>query len=174
MFDAETNQQLDHFDVDVWDARGWAMLNPNQDLELQKLLPNVDSAEERRSIAKSHVRKCLLRAKRFHRSLDVPATPPDGVTIHLFAGDAIPTTDRLASHLVDRSIVPTHESPGDRTVTRRSALADQRTEESWRPQLRSPIKLHDVRFIFADHFGLTSVPEFTDNVLYILLEAPRP
>jgi hypothetical protein len=38
----------------------------------------------------------------------------------------------------------------------------------------SPIHFSNVTFLFTDHIGLTSDPAFTDNVLYQLLEAPRP
>ena len=64
------------------------------------------------------------------------------------------------------------EYAGDRTVTRRSAQADRRTPENWTPTLQSPIRFHDIRFLFDDHFGLTRDAEFTDNALYMLLEDP--
>lgn len=33
----------------------------------------------------------LLKAKQLHQALDIPAAPPPGVTLHLYAGDAIET-----------------------------------------------------------------------------------
>ena len=172
VFDAETDEPLDHFDIEIWDARGWGMLNPNQDVVLQQLLPDVKSEAERRAIAKTHVAACLLRAKNFHTALNIKAAPPQSTSIHLFAGDAIPTTATLNSNLKERTLESRSVKPGDRTVTRVSAMADWRTETHWHPMMQSPIKLRDVRFLFDDHFGLTQSPEFTDNALYLLLEDP--
>ena len=61
-------------------------------------------------------------------------------------------------------------SPGDGTVTRASALMDERVGGYWTPVLESPIKWSNVMFLFTDHLGLTKSPAFSDNVLYILLE----
>ena len=172
VFDSETDEPLNHYDVETWEQRGWGMLNPDQDHVLQQLLPDINSADQRRAIAKSHVARCLERASNFHQALNFPADPPAGTTLHLFAGDAISTIDTLTSDLAQRTLLPRTELPGDRTVTRKSALADQRTKQSWTPVLQSPIKFHDVRFLFDDHFGLTRDAEFTDNALYLLLEDP--
>ena len=171
VYDEATGEPLDHFDVETWDQRGWGLLNPDQDYVLQQLLPNVESAVERRQFAKAHVQECLSRAIGFHRALNVPGVPK-GTTIHLFAGDAIPTVDTLSSNLEKRTLAPRTEVPGDRTVTRKSALADQRFSEAWTPAVQSPIQFTDVRFLFDDHFGLTREAEFTDNALFLLLEDP--
>jgi hypothetical protein len=52
---------------------------------------------------------------------------------------------------------------------------DERYTEGakWSPRLVTPIKWSSVNFLFTDHLGLTKDPAFTDNVLYLLLEAPR-
>ncbi len=173
VFDSESGNPLNHYDIETWDRRGWGMLNPDQDPVLQQLLPEVDSAEERHSIAKAHVARCLERAYALHRALNVRASPPEGTTIHLFAGDAIPTVETLTSNLKERTLTTRSESPGDRTVTRKSAMADQRTEQVWAPTLISPVQFRDIRFLFDDHFGLTRNAEFTDNALYMLLEDPN-
>lgn len=172
VFDEQSGKALDHYDVETWDRRNWGMLNPTQDPVLQQLLPDVDSAEQRRAIAKEHVGECLARAKRFHQLLNVPAAPPAGTTLHLFAGDAIATVETLNSNLQRRTLTARTEAPGDRTVTRKSTLADQRTADLWFPSIQSPIWFRDVRFLFDDHFGLTRDAEFTDNALYLLLEDP--
>jgi pimeloyl-ACP methyl ester carboxylesterase len=172
VFDEETGQPLNHFDIETWDRRGWGLLNPDQDARLQQLLPDVESAEQRRAFAKNHTQQCLAKAYRFHAALNVPASPPAGTTLHLFAGDAISTVETLNSNLKQRTLSPRSESPGDRTVTRRSVLADQRTEQNWTAALVSPVRFKDVRFLFDDHFGLTRDAEFTDNALYMLLEDP--
>ena len=58
-------------------------------------------------------------------------------------------------------------------MTRASALMDERIGGTWSPRLRTPIVWSGVYFLFTDHLGLTKDPAFTDNVLFILLEAPR-
>jgi len=40
----------------------------------------------------------------------------------------------------------------------------------WSPRLVSPIDWSQVMFLFRDHLELTKNPEFTDNVLFVLLE----
>lgn len=172
VFDSETGQPLDHYDVETWDRRGWGMLNPDQDSVLQMLMPDVSSAQERHAIAKAHVSECLRRAASFHAALNFSAAPPASTTFHLFCGDAMPTVDTLTSDLKNRTLLPRSKSPGDLTVTRKSTMADQRTSASWCPTLQSPIQFKDVRFLFDDHFGLTRDAEFTDNALYLLLEDP--
>ena len=172
VYDEETKETLDIYNIETWDRRGWGMLNPDQDHVLQQLLPEVSSAEERRQIAKDHVQECLKRAITFKDAINIPAAPPEGTTLHLFAGDAIPTVDTLNSNLKDRTLGPRSKSPGDRTITRTSAMGDKRTAENWYPVLQSPISFNDVRFLFDDHFGLTRDTEFTDNALYLLLEDP--
>ena len=172
VYDEETGRPLDHFDIETWDRRGWGMLNPDQDHVLQQLLPDVSSASKRREIAKTHVHACLDRAIAFQKALDVPAEPPQGTTLHLFAGDAIATVKTLHSNMKDRTLNPRSHAPGDSTITRQSALGDQRTSDNWYPAVKSPVSFDDVRFLSADHFGLTRSSGFTDNLLYLLLEDP--
>ena len=172
VFDAASDDPIDLYDVENWDRRNWGMLNPDQDGVLQQLLPEVESAAERRAIAKSHVQRCLVRAKAFHEALNVPAQPPAGTTIYMFAGDALPTVETVSSDLLNRTLTVRSVSPGDNTVTRNSALADRRTEANWTPALQTPVHFSEVRFMFDDHFGLTRDAEFTDNALYLLLEDP--
>ena len=116
--------------------------------------------------------ECRERAYSLHEALNYPATPPEGTSFHLFAGDAIPTVETLTSNLAERTIVSRSEAPGDRTVTRKSTLADRRTSENFGPSLETPIKFDDVRFLFGDHFELTRDAGFTDNALFLLLEDP--
>jgi hypothetical protein len=67
------------------------------------------------------------------------------------------------------------KSPGDGSVTRDSALMDERLAETatWSPRVNSPIHFQSVNFLFTNHRGLTADPAFADNVLYLLLESPR-
>ena len=59
-------------------------------------------------------------------------------------------------------------------MLRSSALLDERAAQGWTPWLKTPIDWSHVLFLPHDHLGLTRSATFRDNVLYWLLEAPRP
>jgi hypothetical protein len=63
-------------------------------------------------------------------------------------------------------------APGDSVVLRSSALMNERPRDNPHSRLVSPIKWTQVFFLFSDHRKITRYPEFTDNLLYILLESP--
>jgi phosphatidate phosphatase PAH1 len=75
------------------------------------------------------------------------------------AGDAILTGSGIKVDKTTGKYVVSQYNPGDGTVTRSSALMDERVGSYWTPKLISPIKL-------------TKSPAFSDNVLFILLEEP--
>ena len=156
----------------LWKQMGWGLAAKDQDRILARLLPDVSDPAERRNIALAHLAKVLRRAERFQEALDADATPPSGLEIHLVAGDAEPTSSVITASR-DGRVEVSGFAPGDGTVTRASALMDERLGGQWTPRLRTPIAFTSVRFIFADHLGLTKDPAFTDNMLYLLLEAPR-
>ena len=166
---------LNLYDINVWEQFGWGMLSEDQDALLSALLPKIADKTQRRTIARDHVQKCLARAQSFHAALDQPATPPAGVELHLFAGDAFPTPAKMLINPQSGKIDEIFTQPGDSTVPRTSALLDERlpTDRPINPRLVSPMRLTSVRFLFADHFGMTEDPAFTDNVLYLLLVEPR-
>ena len=67
------------------------------------------------------------------------------------------------------------EAVGDGTVTRASALMDERlgrTGAAWSPRLRSPVPWAHATFLHENHLGLTQSATFADNVLWLLLERP--
>ncbi len=167
-------QSVPIFDIATWEKYGWGLLAANQDKYLKYLLPDIADARERRSIAKDHLRKCLEQANQFQNLLDVPADPPVGTTIHLIAGDS-EQTDALLEVSEKGEVTVTETAPGDGTVTRRSALMDERdvNAQQWSARLQTPVDWRSVNFFFAEHLDLTSNVEFTDNLLYLLLEAPR-
>ena len=168
----ETGAPLDIMDPALWEQMGWGLADPRQDKFLVHLMPNVSDSNERRSIALDHLKKSLKRADQFQRSIDFPAEPPDSLSLNLIAGDAVPTD---ASVTVDKStgkIKAIEKAPGDGSVLRSSALMDERIGNEWTPKLVTPIKWSNVMFLFTDHLGMTKDPEFTDNVLFLLLEKP--
>ena len=165
---------LDPLELATWERFGWGLAGPEADAELAVLLPEVTDPAERRRIARDHLAKSLARARQLHAALDVPTVPPPGLTLHLFAGDAEATPAVLTADAQGHLRV-TATAPGDGTVLRTSALMDERqTGGDWRPGVVSPIAWSEVTFLFADHLALTRDPAFTDNILYRLLESPRP
>ncbi len=165
---------VDPFDPQVWDELNWGLLDPKQSKFLQWLLPDVASPADRRAIALDHVRKSLGNARQFQAALHVPATPPPSLRIHLITGDAVATPSAVRFDPKRRKLVTVRKNAGDGRVTRRSALADHRSPDAMHQELRSPIQWQQVTFIFDDHLGMTSNPQFIDNILYTLLEEPRP
>ena len=158
-------------DPSLWEEKQWGLANPENAGTLHWLLPDVEKAADRRRIALDHQRKCLVRAKRFQEALDKPADPPPGTDLFLFAGDAAATLRTV--EVTGRTIASVGWGQGDGTVLRSSAVMDEREDGTWEPRVRSPVAWRQVVFLFTDHLGLTRSDEFTDNVLYVLLEAPR-
>lgn len=173
VIDKDTAQPIDLFDPDTWARLGWGLADPREARIIEQLLPEIESADERRAVALEHLQKCLAKAEQAHRALDVPATPPPGLTISLVLGDAHPTPDILAVDARTGKLSVHTTSPGDNTVTRTSALMDERIGGPYVPRLRSPARFDSVLFLAADHLGLTRDPLFTNFVLYTLLEQPR-
>lgn len=167
----EAGAPIDLFDAGVWVERGWGLADPSQDAELARLLPEVGSAVERRRIAIDHLRRSLGRAARIHAALDQEASPPTGTTIHLAAGDATMTPASVTIRDGSTKLTAKQLRPGDGTVTRSSALMDERETGEWSRRVRTPIHWASVLFLPGDHLGMTSDPTFTDNILYTLLQA---
>ncbi len=169
--DAETREPIDLFDVATWQHYGWGLADPGEMKVLRWLLPDAETDEDRKRIALDHLAKCLARAEQFHRAIDVPATPPPGLEMDLFAGDAIPTPN-IVGVTKKGKLKVLEKAPGDNTVTRASALMDERVGSEWRPRLDSPVEWDRIQFLAEDHLGLTKSTEFSDNLLFLLLESP--
>ena len=170
LVDADENA-VDLFDPEVWIAHSWGLADPRQDAELRKLLPGVASAAERRRIALRSLRNNLALAKRTQAELDLPSAPPPGLTIHLVGGAAEDTPSRASIRDEGGSPRVVAREPGDGTVTRVSALMDERQDGEWSRRIRSPIDWDSVLFVPSNHLGMTEDPTFTDNVLFTLLQA---
>jgi hypothetical protein len=140
---------------------------------LEWLLPEVSDPAERREIAIDHLKKSLKRGADFQDAIDTPAETPRGLKLNLIAGDAVLTGSALKVDSTTGKFEVSSYAPGDGTVTRASALMDERVGGYWTPTLVSPIKWSSVTFLFTDHLGLTKSQAFSDNVLYVLLEEPR-
>lgn len=174
VIDASTEKRIDDIhDPALWERMGWGLADPRQDAVLQKLLPEAQDAAARRRIALDHQRKALLRAKQFAAALDLPASPPAGLSLYLIAGDAVPTQAVVAVDTASGATSVVKEAPGDGTVLRSSALMDERIGADLVGRLDSPIDWTSVHFLFSDHIGLTKDPGFSDNLLYFLFEKPK-
>jgi len=160
----------DMTDANVWQQYRWGMFDPKQEKTLRVLLPNVNDAKKRRAIAVDHLTKCLRNARRFCAALDRPAVPPPNLKLVLYAGDALATPAALAVDPSNGRVSICETAPGDGTVTRFSALMDERRGRPYQSGLKSPIGWHQVMFLFDDHLGLTKTLHFHDNVLFQLLE----
>lgn len=171
--DAESGEPIDILDPEVWERYGWGLADPGQEGYIGWLLPEVDSAEDRREIALDHLRKSLARAEQFFRAIDIPASPPEHTDLILIAGDAYETVSSMSANPETGALRVHEKAPGDGTVTRASALMDERVGGMWRPRLRTPIDWRTVHFLDSEHLAITKDPMFTDIVLYTLLEAPR-
>ncbi|MGE0481405.1 MAG: esterase/lipase family protein [Phycisphaerae bacterium] len=159
----------------TWERFGWGLAARDAETGalLRTLLPDARDDAERRAIALAHLRACLSRARQFQSALDQPATPPAGLSLYLFAGDAVRT--RAVGAVDGRGRLRVAEwGPGDGTVLRQSALCDERTDATWTPGVQSPIAWRRAQFLSTNHLGLTFDPAFSDNVLYLLLEDRRP
>jgi hypothetical protein len=168
----ENGVRLDLTNPEVWISLGWGLADPTQDEVLGWLLPDVSDPAKRREIAIDHLKKSLKRGMEFQEAIDTPAKPPQGLKLYLIAGDAVLTGSGLKVDSATGKIEVSAYSPGDGTVTRASALMDERLGGYWTPTLVSPIKWSSVTFLFTDHLGLTKSPAFSDNVLFVLLEEP--
>jgi len=169
----DPSRKLDNYDPAVWKELGWGLAAHDQESVLEELLPEVSDADERRRIALDHQEKCLKHARQFHDSLDLPAALPESSSLQLFAGDAEETPLVLGADFQTGAVTVLASGPGDGTVARYSALMDERVGAEWTPYLVTPIHWDHVTFMFRDHLGMTKDPMFTDNILYLLLEAPR-
>ena len=169
--DPEALGTLDPLSPELWARNGWGLADPASAKVLAELLPD-HTPDDRARIALDHQSKCLARAAEVTRALDAPSRPPQGTDLFLVCGDAISTPARVAVD-ADGAIEVCAYGPGDGTVLRASALLDERTPDSWTPRLVTPVDWAAVTFLFSDHLGMTRDPVFVDNVLYLLLEAPR-
>jgi len=171
--DANPNEEfMDTHDPALWQRMGWGLANPDKDHVLQILLPDIKDRKARSRIAREYQKKVLRRAKAFAAALDVPASPPKGLSLHMIAGDAVDTIDVIKVNMENGTLEDYKTGPGDGKVLRSSALMDERVGSKIKGRLRTPIDWASVLFLFSGHLGLTKDPVFTDNILYILLEQP--
>ena len=171
---------VDLMDVEVWDENNWGLVDRSSDQTLEWLLPDVKDRATRRAKARTYLAWCLQRAKQFHAALDKKPDSPCPTEMYLFAADTERTLTRTVLRERHGKLVVTFPdndalyAPGDATVPRYSAVADERMGKPYTRGLQSNIPWRNVTFLADDHIGLTMNPVFSDNMLHILLEqVPR-
>ena len=173
IYDRHGDSIEDLLSFQLWKENGWGLADPENDRELARLFPDVEDPAERRAIALDHLEKVLTRAAAFQAALDRPAKRPEGLEIILFAGDAIDTPETVEVGSGRDPFRVTGYGRGDKVVLRSSALMDERPETDRTMTLVSPVDWSQVFFLFTEHLEMTRDPVFADNLLYLLLEAPR-
>jgi hypothetical protein len=164
----------DLFDPEFWSEMRWGLADPRGDALLALQLEGVDTPAARRDVALDHLAKCLSSAATLHRALDLPAEPPASLELHLIAGDAHLTPARVTGVPGDPHVRVLEQRAGDGTVLRSSALLDERLDGRSGQRVRSPIRWSSIMFAGSNHMGLTRDRVVVDNVLFRLLEDPRP
>ena len=182
LYKHDKSKAVDIFDFQTWVKMKWGLANPNQEEVFKILFPNVKDPDQRRLIALDHLKKCLDRAKRFIRAMNVPAVPPSDVKLYLVLGNAVKTT-RLAyaDEETGELTVPEPDKngkgggygPGDGKVLATSAMYDMRAgAKTWVPFFYGPIAWNSIIQLRAAHMGITTDPAFKDNILFLLNSVP--
>ena len=169
---------LDLFDPEVWEQNRWGLMADGGDEFLDWLAPGLD-AEERLAKAKTYQAWCLSRAAQFHAALDARTEKPCRSRLYLFASGTEDTVAGCVLRERDGRLAADFDAlaaqrPGDGTVPRFSALADERAGTMSKLWLDSPVQWTNVTFLADDHIGLTTNPYFSDNTLFLLLETMPP
>lgn len=176
VWDADTNAPVkDLLDPALWQRMKWGLSGEDEDTDevLKQLMPTIDSIHARREVARRYQTAALNRARQFQAAMDVPAILPPGFEMFLVAGDSQETPGVGSVDTVTGEYSILSYVLGDETVTRSSALLDERVGQDWAPRVISPIKWSSTLFIPGKHRTITNGPIFEDNVLYWLLEDPR-
>ncbi len=168
---------IDLFDPDVWEKNGWGLMDPKSDKILRWLLPDVEDSTRRHQRAKEYLSWCLRRAHQLHAALDKTAQNPCPTEIRLFTADTISTPTQAivgknkSGQVTLRMKGKNTTALGDGTVPRYSAIGDRRFGKQSVPTwLDSPVPWSSITFLPDDHVGLTANPQFTNNLLFFLLE----
>lgn len=162
-------------DPHLWQEMKWGLSGDDEatDVVLRKIMPDISSASERRKQAQKYQKAALERARVFQLAMDIPSQPPAGYEMFLVAGDNSETPSVASVNKTSGEFSIMEFGLGDGTVTRASALLDERVGQIWKPTLESPLNWSSTMFIPGKHRTLTNGPIFENNVLYWLLEEPR-
>lgn len=171
---ADDGTPIDIYDVETWDTLSWGLLDrkPSSEKVLENLMPEIATASQRREAAKKYLALCLSNALQLHRALDIPASPPPGTTLHLFASNTLDTEGVAIVDTTSGKFVGVKKVPGDGRVTRKSALGNIAIKANPSQPIEPSVDWTSVHFVPGEHFGLVDNPVFTNNLMYLLLQAP--
>jgi len=164
----------------TWAKNGWGPFAPGQDKYLTWLLPSESTPEGRQDRIRAFMDAAFDRAQRFFQAMDQHADTDCPTELILFAADVQPTPARAAVVEKDgRQVLRfentknlTLKAPGDGSVTRASAVADERLFGENSGFLTSPIPWNRKVFLTDMHLTLLGNATFQNNLLHILLETP--
>ncbi|MEH6568677.1 MAG: hypothetical protein V7709_06360 [Halioglobus sp.] len=171
---ASDGSPIDIYDVETWDKLSWGLLDrkPASEKVLKNLMPDIDTPQQRREAAKKYLALCLESAVQLHRALDIPASPPAGTSLHLFASNTIDTEGVAVVDTDSGEFVDVIKVPGDGRVTRKSALGNTAVNPNLSQPIEPMVDWASVHFVPGEHFGFVDHPVFTNNLMYLLLQAP--
>lgn len=168
----DAGNRIDIFDYDLWVRNRWGLADPDEDDTLELLLPDVETASERRKIALDHLKKCLARGRNFAIAMGQAVSEPAGVRLALFAGDAV-STRALARIKESGGLEVESFDIGDGKVLASSARYDRFDGGGWQLHYDSPIKWESTIYLPAAHMGITASKTFGANLLgFLLLTSP--
>ena len=178
VLESNRKKAVDLFDVNTWIKYKWGLAADDQDESLKLLLPEVKTKEARYEIAIDHLKKCLNRAKRFKRAVEIKSEHPKEIKMYLILGNAVKT--RCKATVNDKTgklkLLPESEGgygPGDGKVLATSAMFDLREgRKVWVPFFYGPIKWDVIIQLRAAHMGITTDPAFKDNIFFLLSCVP--
>ena len=170
--------QIEIADASTWRQNRWGGFATGQDEYLQWIFSDTNTPIERQNRLEDFMRAALDRADRFTAALDKHPDTESPIPLILFAADAEPTLARAV--VADRKGTlrlkfgvrkPDLKSPGDGSVTRASALADERLATGQGSPYSSPVQWSQTIFLADRHRTLLSNPTFQNNLLRILLQS---
>ncbi len=167
-------RQVDIFDPEVWQRMRWGLMGDDIDDILTVLLPEVDTAEKRQTIAREHLGKCLARARQFNSAMSIIAEPPAEISFHLVAGNGIKTSRQATVDPQSGEVKIVQYATGDGKVTTASALWDNMALTGNELYHCTPrIKWSTIMLLRSAHMGITNASGFEDNLRLLLSVNPR-
>ncbi len=172
--------EIDFLSAQTWFENDWGPFAPGQDKFLAWVLPGEPSAQERETKIRDFMEAAFARARQFFVAMDQHTDEPCPTELTLFAADVQPTPARALVTEKDGKLVLrfdntknlTLKAPGDSSVTRASAVADERLLGGATGFVSSPIPWNRKVFLTDMHRTLLGNPTFQNNLLHILLETP--
>jgi pimeloyl-ACP methyl ester carboxylesterase len=172
--------EVDILSTELWEQNGWGAFAEGQDKYLAWMFPDQPLIEGRRQRMAEFMTAAFRRADRFFEVMDRRPETDCPTELTLFAADVQPTLARAILMDKDGRKVLRFDStktvrlkaPGDRSVTRASAVADERLLGATTGFVSSPIPWNRKVFLTDMHRTFLGNPTFQNNLLHILLETP--